>query len=151
MILRTTTGGNTWYQQASPIGNTTFESVKMTSPTRGVIVGGGGTILYTTTGGDPIGIEPISSIVPDRSSLSQNYPNPFNPTTNFEFRIADFGFVNLIIYDIQGREVETLVNENLKPGIYKANWNASDFTSGVYFYKLTSGSYTETKKMILLK
>ncbi len=99
----------------------------------------------------PIGIQQISSQIPNGFSLSQNYPNPFNPSTNFEFRIADFGFVNLTIYDIQGREVETLVNGNLKPGIYKTDWDATNFVSGVYFYKLIAGSYSETKKMVLLK
>lgn len=151
VILRTTTGGNLWYQQASPIGNTTFESVKLTSPSTGVIVGGGGTILYTTTGGDPIGIEPISSNVPENYSLEQNYPNPFNPTTNFEFRIAKTGFVNLTIYDAMGRVVESLVNGELKPGTYKADWDASNYPSGVYFYTLNTGSFTETMKMVLLK
>lgn len=105
------------------------------------------TIKYSQT----IGIQPISNVIPKEFSLSQNYPNPFNPTTNFEFRIADFGFVNLIIYDAMGREVEALVNEELKPGTYKAEWDASNFTSGVYFYRLTSGGYIETKRMVLIK
>jgi hypothetical protein len=140
-----------WYFQASPVGNTTLETVELTSPTSGVIVGGGGLILHTTTGGDPIGIEPISTLVPDKFSLSQNYPNPFNPSTHFEFRIADFGLVNLTIYDALGREVETIVNENLKPGTYKVDWNATKYPSGVYFYRITAGEFTDTKKMILIK
>lgn len=105
--------------------------------------------------GNPTGIININSEIPGKFSLSQNYPNPFNPVTNFEFRIADFGLVNITIYDALGRVVETLVNSELKPGTYKAEWPAaggsSKFTSGVYFYKLTAGNFTETKKMILLK
>jgi hypothetical protein len=98
-----------------------------------------------------IGIQPISSEIPVQFSLSQNYPNPFNPTTNFEFSIPNAEFVNLTIYDAMGRVVEILHNGELKPGIYEADWNASNFTSGVYFYKLSAGSFTETKKMVLVK
>lgn len=105
--------------------------------------------------GNPIGIIQIGNEVPEKFSLGQNYPNPFNPTTNFEFRIAEFGFVNLTIYDAMGREVTTLVNENLKPGTYKVEWSAdfraANFSSGVYFYKITAGNFTETKRMILIK
>jgi hypothetical protein len=98
-----------------------------------------------------IGIEPISSEVPQGFSLSQNYPNPFNPSTNFEFRIAEFGVVSLKIYDLLGREITVLVNEELKAGVYKAEWDASAYPSGVYFYRLAAGNFTETKKMILVK
>ncbi len=101
--------------------------------------------------GTVIGIQPISTEIPASFSLSQNYPNPFNPTTNFEFRIADFGLVNLTIYDAMGRTVETLQNGEMKPGVYKAEWNASGYPSGVYFYKLSTGSFSETKKMVLVK
>lgn len=101
--------------------------------------------------GNPVGIVNINSEVPDKYSLSQNYPNPFNPVTNLEFGIHDFGFVSLKIYDVNGREVSTLVNEQLYPGIYKVDFNGSNYTSGVYFYKLITGKFIETKKMILAK
>jgi len=101
--------------------------------------------------GNVVGLTYMNSELPKEFKLEQNYPNPFNPSTNFEFRIAEFGFVHLTIYDVMGKEVETIVNGNLKPGTYKADWNASKFTSGVYFYKLTAGSFTETKKMLLVK
>ncbi|MBL8016191.1 MAG: T9SS type A sorting domain-containing protein [Ignavibacteria bacterium] len=97
------------------------------------------------------GIETISSEIPSGFAISQNHPNPFNPTTNFEFRIAEFGFVNLTIYDVMGRSVETLQHGEMKPGVYKAEWNASGYPSGVYFYRLSSGSFTETRKMVLIK
>lgn len=89
-------------------------------------------------------------------SLSQNYPNPFNPKTNFGFRISDFGFVSLKVYDVFGREVATLVNEKKQPGEYEVEWNADGFASGVYFYRLTNYDSrftlrTETKKAILMK
>jgi photosystem II stability/assembly factor-like uncharacterized protein len=83
--------------------------------------------------------------------LSQNYPNPFNPTTKIEFRIADFGFVNLKVYDILGREVAILVNEEKPAGEYEIEFNAANLPSGIYFYQLKAGQFSQTKKMILLK
>ncbi len=98
-----------------------------------------------------VGITQINSEVPDKFQLSQNYPNPFNPVTNFGFRIADFGLVKLTVFDAIGREIEVLVNQQLQPGTYEAIWDASAYPSGVYYYRLESGSYAETKKMVLLK
>ncbi|MGE5805353.1 MAG: T9SS type A sorting domain-containing protein [Ignavibacteria bacterium] len=90
--------------------------------------------------------------------LYQNYPNPFNPVTNFGFRIpalpagrSDFGFVTLKVYDVIGNEVAVLVNEEKEPGEYKIQFNAANLSSGVYFYKLTAGEYSQTKKMILMR
>ena len=97
------------------------------------------------------GITPVSGEIPREYSLSQNYPNPFNPVTNIKFSVPLAGFVKLAVYDIMGREVNTLVSQTLKPGVYLADWNASMITSGVYFYKLTAGSFSETKRMILVK
>jgi hypothetical protein len=91
--------------------------------------------------------------IPETFYLYQNYPNPFNPTTNFEFHIADFRFVSLKVYDVLGREVVTLINEEKPPGKYKINFNADRIilSSGVYFYKLSAGEFKDTKKMILLE
>jgi hypothetical protein len=98
-----------------------------------------------------VGIQQIFSEIPSGFSLSQNYPNPFNPVTDVGFRIADFGFVSLRIYDITGKEVAVLVNENLKAGTYKYSFDATGLNSGVYFYRLTAGEFSETKKMVLIK
>jgi len=89
--------------------------------------------------------------VPDKFELLQNYPNPFNPTTNIEFGIPESGFVSLKIYDILGNEVAALVNENLSPGSYQVQWDGNAFSSGVYYYKLETNTFSETKKMFLLK
>lgn len=100
-----------------------------------------------------IGINPISSDIPQHFSLHQNYPNPFNPSTKIKFEIPA-GVVevaHISVYDILGREVRTLVNENLKPGIYEAEFNAAELPSGVYFYRLSSGEFVYTKTMILIK
>jgi len=98
-----------------------------------------------------VGVKNISSDIPSGFLLSQNYPNPFNPTTNIRYEIPNSGFVKLIIFDALGREVETLVNEQQSVGVYEVTWNASQFPSGIYFYKLATEGFSETKKMILLK
>ncbi|HEY5535593.1 MAG TPA: T9SS type A sorting domain-containing protein [Ignavibacteria bacterium] len=102
------------------------------------------------------GIEKLNELIPEKYSLYQNYPNPFNPTTTIRFEVPLSkgglkGVVSLKIFDILGKEVATLVNEQLTPGTYEDDWNASQFPSGIYFYKLTAGNFSETKKLILLK
>jgi len=100
---------------------------------------------------NPIGIGTISNEIPLKYNLYQSYPNPFNPSTTIKFDIPKEANVKLIIYDLLGREVQTLINGELKAGTYKAEWNASNFASGVYFYKLLTGNYVSTKKMVLIK
>jgi hypothetical protein len=106
-----------------------------------------------------IGIQNISTETPSKYSLFQNYPNPFNPTTKIKFTIPSLSsphglggdLVLLKVFDIMGREVQTLVNERLKPGTYETTFDGSTLNSGVYFYKLISGSFTETNRMLLIK
>lgn len=98
-----------------------------------------------------IGIIPISSNVPSNYSLSQNYPNPFNPATSINFEIPKSSLVKIKVMDITGRVLDVLVNENLSTGIYKVNWDASKYSSGVYFYSLESKDFSETKKMLMIK
>jgi hypothetical protein len=101
--------------------------------------------------GNPIGIQNINTETPSKYSLSQNYPNPFNSTSNLKFEILYFGHVKLIVCDVMGREVQTLVNEKLQPGMYETTFDGSMLNSGVYFYKITAENFTETKKMLLIK
>ncbi len=116
-------------------------------------------INFDGTFGNPSGIININSNVPDKFVLSQNYPNPFNPSTVIKFNIplsrgvaeSRGVSVQLKMYDILGKEVTTLVNQNLQPGSYEVTWDAANEPSGVYFYKLKAGKYTETKKMLLVK
>jgi hypothetical protein len=89
--------------------------------------------------------------IPMVYSLDQNYPNPFNPSTSFTYQVGKAGFVSVKVYDLLGREVATLVNEVKQAGSYPVTWNAANFGTGVYFYKMHSGSFTATKKMILMK
>ncbi len=84
-------------------------------------------------------------------TLSQNYPNPFNPTTSISFSLPSKSFVSLKVFDILGREVATLVYEEMPAGSYSRQWNATNMSSGIYFYRLQAGSFTETKKLILLR
>ena len=90
-------------------------------------------------------------LIPTELTLEQNYPNPFNPSTSIQYTISDMQFVSLIVYDILGNEVATLVNSEKPSGVYEVEWNASNVPSGVYFYKLKTGSFVQTKKMLLLK
>lgn len=89
--------------------------------------------------------------LPEGFALAQNYPNPFNPTTNITYSIPDGNFVTLKVYDMLGREVAVLVNENKPAGQYTIEFNASNLPSGTYVYKLTAGSYNVVKKMSLVK
>jgi len=102
-------------------------------------------------GGTPIGINSISTELPQSFSLEQNYPNPFNPVTKFKFSIPVAGSVSLKIYDISGREVAEILNKPMQPGTYEADWDASAFSSGVYFYSIQAGEFNSTKKMVLVK
>ena len=98
-----------------------------------------------------VGIKNGSEKIPLTCSLYQNYPNPFNPSTNIKFEIHKNEFVVLKIIDIQGREIEKLMGENLNKGTYDVIWNASHYPSGIYFYKLEAGDFSQVRKMILLK
>jgi photosystem II stability/assembly factor-like uncharacterized protein len=108
-------------------------------------------MLKTSSGGILLANENIFNILPAEINISQNYPNPFNPNTVIEFNISKTGFVKLVIYDVLGRVIETLIKGELAPGTHKIEWNASNYPSGVYFYNLTSGDFTQSKKMILIK
>ncbi|HEY6436211.1 MAG TPA: choice-of-anchor V domain-containing protein [Ignavibacteriaceae bacterium] len=103
-----------------------------------------GSVVYS----DIVNIE-VS--IPSEFTLEQNYPNPFNPSTNIGFRVAEFGFVSLKVYDALGNLVATLADEQKPAGEYDVEFNAQGFTSGIYFYKLETEFFNATKKMILLK
>ncbi len=105
------------------------------------------TIKYSQT----TGIIPVSNNIPENYTLFQNYPNPFNPSTNLEFGISNLEFVSLKVYDLLGNEIQTLVNEVLPAGSYKLRFDGNGLSSGIYFYALTAGDFTDKKKMIILK
>ncbi len=105
---------------------------------------------YTDAGGT-IGISHIENSVTENYFMKQNYPNPFNPTTTIEFGIPKQEFVSLKVYDMLGREVSTLVSQNLNQGVYKYTFQTSGLSSGMYFYVLNSGTFKQTKQMVLIK
>ena len=148
---KTTNSGANWYLL------TTGSSIPMNdlyflNTTTGYAAGNGGFIIVTATGGGSfVGLEPAGSEIPNDFSLSQNYPNPFNPSTNISFDIPDASHVKLAIYSILGTEVKVATNEFLSAGKYNVNVDASDLPSGTYFYRLETGSFTQTRKMILIK
>lgn len=148
LIIRTTNSGSNWHVQKK--GNLSLNAIYFINNLTGWAVGFGGVILKTITGG-VTGVQNISKEVPSTYSLGQNYPNPFNSSSKFKFEISKLGSVKIVIYDIQGRDVQTLVNERLQPGTYETTFDGSMLTSGVYFYKLSAGDFTETKRMLLIK
>ncbi len=98
-----------------------------------------------------VGVNETDGSVPVESSLSQNYPNPFNPRTEIRYQVSGVSPVRLIVYDLLGREVMTLVNETEKAGVYAVGFDGSSLASGAYFCRLTAGAYVATRKMILMK
>lgn len=95
-------------------------------------------------------------IIPYNHYLSQNYPNPFNPVTTINYGVAKQGFVKIAIYDVVGRKIKDLINNNHSPGHYQVNWNGTNswsekVSSGIYYYQLILDNNTETKKLLLLK
>ena len=149
-IFKTTTGGTNWGYQNLPIFNGRIICIL---DSLNCWCGGTSTdICRTTNGGGPIlAIEIISIELPKTFMLNQNYPNPFNPTTKINFNIRVSSFVSLAVFDVLGREVAMLINQNLKAGTYEYAFDSGNLPSGIYFYRLTTESYTETKKMILVK
>jgi len=152
VIMRSANSGANWEAQAS--GTTiSLTGVHMLNALTGYICGGNGLILKTTNGGIS-GLQPISSEVPEIFMLYQNYPNPFNPSTKIKFALPRADFVTIKVFDILGNIAATLVNEHLQPGIYEVEWNGSNYSSGLYFYRLFAGDpslrsgqgFIETKK-----
>ncbi len=95
----------------------------------------------------------LTDYIPNNYELYQNYPNPFNPTTTIEFSIPDVSTQNikLIVFDILGKKIKTLVDKNKRPGVHRVKFNAADLSSGIYFYTISAGNYTQTKKMVLMQ
>ena len=147
IIQSTTNGGNTWNINYSP---SRLRSVFFLNNMTGWIAGDQGKILKTTTGGLTIIIQ-SSNPVPDSYLLDQNFPNPFNPSTNIKFEIPSSVYVTIKVYTILGKEVATLVNEFKNEGTYQIEFNGSNLESGIYFYRIQAGDFTDEKSMIILK
>jgi len=158
--IKTINGGATWSTITTPGGNV-YRSVFFIDNLTGWIAGYGGLIVKTITGATKI--KPISNIIPESFKLYQNYPNPFNPSTTIRFLLPTSSFIKLTVYNNLGKEIATLVNEELNAGSYGVIWpasvgTASNYPSGVYFYriaihsdKLFTKDFVDVKKMLLIK
>jgi hypothetical protein len=150
-VFLSTNNGTSWIAKSQGFGNVIPDISTLFAANNYIYAGVYDTVIWRRSYQDIIGINNISSSVPSAYSLSQNYPNPFNPTTTIKFDIAKNGNATIKIFDILGKEIATIVNEKLNAGTYTVDWNASDFPSEVYFYRLQTEGYTETKRMTLIK
>jgi hypothetical protein len=146
-IMKSTDRGFKWAKQIE--SGSVISDIRFISPEIGWAVGETGLILHTNNGG-------ITKIKNYEShlytfELHQNYPNPFNPTTTIKYDLSKHSLVKLVIFDMLGREIKTLVNEEKSAGRYSVEFNADNLSSGVYLYKLQSKEFTQTKKLILLR
>jgi photosystem II stability/assembly factor-like uncharacterized protein len=152
-MYRSSNNGQTWITAPVHTAAGTLWDMSSVIGTNGCptawAVGASGVIAKVT--GDLVGVTNVSTEIPSSYTLKQNFPNPFNPTTNIYFALPQSGFVTLKVYDMTGKEIATLVNEVRTAGSYIVDFDASRLSSGAYFYKLQSGNFTDTKKMMLIK
>jgi hypothetical protein len=153
----------TWSVFTTAFGEVSSDNARMLGMTGQPFAGeaGGGENFFSTGFLADPGVSGIVTAVspgspeslPASPEIFQNYPNPFNPTTKIGYRVSGPGssWVKLSVYDILGREVAVLINEHKSAGEYEVKWDAANFPSGVYMYRLTAGDYVESKRMILLK
>jgi Secretion system C-terminal sorting domain/Photosynthesis system II assembly factor YCF48 len=167
VVRYTTDGGLTWHEDTYLSGLTTRDIVSISgvdeNTASAITVSdyngdsqGADTTFFLAVSSEPfVGVDDDENIAPTEFSLEQNYPNPFNPSTSIQDAISSRQFITLKVYDVLGNEVATLVNEEKPAGVYEVEFSAESatgrLTSGVYFYKLNAGSFTETKKLVLMK
>jgi hypothetical protein len=148
-VFFTNNYGTTWTELADGLPNTVSMHLDYHRATNRLRIGTHGRGVWETA--NPVGLINYNNQVPESFSLEQNYPNPFNPVTTIKYNILREGFVKLSVFDILGREMKAIISENQRAGTYTAQFDATNLTSGVYFYKLTANGFTETKKMMLIK
>jgi photosystem II stability/assembly factor-like uncharacterized protein len=150
-MRKTTNGGYNWVPQTVN-SHTNFKQTLFINSSTGFAVSINYSRIYKTTNGGATFIANISAEVPEKFSLSQNYPNPFNQSSIINLQCSMKGMVTLKVFDISGREVQTLVNETLSPGTYQVRFDGSGLSSGIYYYKLTVDSKPiAVKKMVMIK
>ena len=147
MLAYTLNSGVSWDYIQLPDSSGIYE-INFPDSTHGWAFGIFGTILKYN--GVVSGVYSENNTVYD-FKLFQNYPNPFNPVTIIRFRIKDSRYVTLKVYDVLGKEIETLVNEKKSPGTYEVTFDGSTLASGIYFYRMDAGNFIETKKMLIIK
>lgn len=152
-IFKSTNAGESWGELFSPT-DYFFADICFLNENTGYLIGDQGMILKTTNGGGNfvIGMSDPAIEAPVYFRLSQNYPNPFNPVTQINYEVPEKSFINITVFDILGRSVQLLVNEHKTTGKYSINWDGSDYSSGVYFIRMTiNGLNSIEKKMVLVK
>jgi photosystem II stability/assembly factor-like uncharacterized protein len=147
-LIYTFDSSTSWRDIYTPDSTAAFDLV-FTDPYHGYAVGYNGLILKYNR--DAIGVGNLNENIPSEFSLLQNYPNPFNASTKFKYQISKLSDVQIVVYDVLGREAATLVNEKLKPGTYEVQWDAANYPSGVYYYRMQSGDFSVSRRMVLLK
>ena len=149
LVFKTIDGGVNWALHTVPTSQS-LNSINFFNNTKGFAVGDSGTILFTSNGG-LTGVDEETMPIPNNFVLYQNYPNPFNPSTVIKYSIAVAGNVTLKIFDLLGREVAKLVNKYHERGNFSVNYEASKLSAGVYIYTLSSGRFSQSKKLMLTK
>ena len=144
-IMFTTNAGVNWITEEG--SNDWFDCITYSQRIK-AWCGASGKVWYTSL---LVNVTQNQKGIPQKYNIYQNYPNPFNPVTKIKFDIPAESNVNITIYNILGKEISNVVNERLASGSYEVNWDASNYPSGIYYYKLSAGNFNETKKMILLK
>lgn len=145
---------NSFLDSLASILGTTGDSVRCTwrvAAYNGIDSITSSNIFAVTFVRNPIGISQISSTLPVNFRLFDSYPNPFNPVTIIKFDVSKSQLINIKVFDVTGKEIAVLVNENLSPGTYQYSWNASAYSSGVYYLKMETAGFTDTKKLLLVK
>ncbi len=162
-VFRSTNGGGSWNDINDGLFMSSLSIVSFAFNMGGYVFGGQQNDGYIYRSGQIyIGIQNSGGPIPDAFALHQNYPNPFNPSTKIKFDIPQnmngdpasstgWSNVRMTVFDILGREAAILVNQQMAPGSYEVQWDASNFPTGVYFFKITVNGFTDTKKMILMK
>jgi photosystem II stability/assembly factor-like uncharacterized protein len=148
-VFRTSNYGNNWIELASGLPNTVAMHLDYHQATNRLRIGTHGRSVWETQ--NPLGIIHYNNELPERFALYQNFPNPFNPLTIIKYDILTEGMVKLAVFDMLGRELKSIVSENQKPGSYTVQYDASELSSGVYFYKLYANGFNQTRKMMVIK
>lgn len=152
VMCKTADSGATWHQLNFP-DSRGINDISFADDSTGWAATANGLIFHTTNGGE----EPVNPVNEEKNNtlndfyLSQNYPNPFNPTTTIKYSIPKESRVSIIIYNTLGQKTKELVNETKPAGSYQVTFDGTGLTSGIYFYQLTAGSFSQTKKLILIK
>ncbi|MFA7359648.1 MAG: T9SS type A sorting domain-containing protein [Candidatus Kapaibacterium sp.] len=148
-VYMTNNNGANWYNRNQGLPVPLFGEILLSD--NYIFMGGSTYGAWRRQLTDIISVKNISTVIPEKYSLEQNYPNPFNPSTVIRFQVRGNSDVLIKVYDNGGREVQTLVNERMQPGTYETAFDGSNLSSGVYFYRMISGDYTETKRMVLVR